>query len=131
MPLTVTIKKNDNLRRGEVIRSVEFTSECRVVDMIGAIDGLLRQCFPGDMRHRNLNLSRDTTIPEREADQLAQQSTPIGGSTGLYYEGHTDIDPFFDISMPSDFAGATRSLYSNVLNSLPQTNNSTQEGVPH
>ena len=61
MPFTVSVRKTDNTRRGSVIRIVEFENECHVSDMIGAIDGLLRQCFPGDMRHRTLNLSRDTT----------------------------------------------------------------------
>ena len=61
MPTTITIRKQDNTRRGTVSRTIDFEQDCSVAEMIGAIDGLMRQCFPGDMRHRTLNLSRDTT----------------------------------------------------------------------
>jgi hypothetical protein len=74
----VTVTKTDNARRGNVNRSVEFENECHVSDMIGAIDGLLRQCFPDDMRHRGLNLSRDTTTPRTESAVQAPDTRGLG-----------------------------------------------------
>lgn len=69
--ITISIKKQDNRRRGEVTRILELNDDVRVQDWLGALEGLLRQCFPDQMQRRSLTLPNttgmlDEAITERD-----------------------------------------------------------------
>lgn len=58
--MRITITRNDE-RRGPTTRTLEFEREnLSMTEIIGALDGLLRQSWPEDMRRRTLNLSNRT-----------------------------------------------------------------------
>lgn len=67
--IKISITKRDNGRRGEVTRTLELQDNVPLREWVGALDGLLRQCFNEDMRRRTLNLSNDTSGQDTAGQQ--------------------------------------------------------------
>lgn len=67
------------LEKDDMTSSVELrgADNNRFARVIGAIDRLLRQVYPSDMRHKSLQVSRDTTDTQLSVGSIQEDYNPI------------------------------------------------------
>lgn len=91
--MKIVVTKLDNERRGVVTRSIEFERNVNLSDAIGVLDGLLRQCFPKEMRNKNINLSRSNASRTNEDVPNVAPQSPMNNLARRFFQINEDSIP--------------------------------------